>query len=165
VTALSLPFVQRFAPVAPVVLRVVVGAVMAAHGWQKLTDMGPAMFGETMVADLGIPAPVAVGWLVTLVELIGGGLLVLGLFTRLSALATALLLAGTTILVKTDFGLIAPMGAMLPGAELDLALIGGALGVLLLGPGRPSLDHLIGIENAVPDNRHADLRAPQSASV
>jgi putative oxidoreductase len=59
---LSIPFVQRLAPAAPVLLRVVVGTVMAAHGWQKLTEMGPAMFGQSMVADLGIPAPVLVGW-------------------------------------------------------------------------------------------------------
>lgn len=50
------PVVQRFAPAAPVVLRLIVGIVMAGHGWQKLTQVGPAMFGESMVAGLGLPA-------------------------------------------------------------------------------------------------------------
>lgn len=79
--------------------------------------MGPATFGQSMVADLGLPAPVAIGWAVTLIELVG---------------------------------------AMLPGAELDLALIAGALGVIVLGPGRPSLDHGIGIEREVPVLAPAD---------
>lgn len=148
--ALSIPFAHRLAPAAPVLLRVVVGGLMALHGWQKLTEMGPATFGQGMVADLGLPAPVAIGWTVTLVELVGGTLLVLGLLTRLSAVLITLVLAGATILVKTDLGVIAPMGSMLPGAELDLALIAGALGVIILGPGRPSLDHAIGIERQVP---------------
>lgn len=147
---LSLPPVRRLAPAAPVVLRVVVGVVMAVHGWQKLTQMTPAGFGGGMVADLGVPAPVLVGWAVTLVELVGGIALVAGLLTRVSAVLIALLLAGATLLVKVDLGLIAPMGAPLPGAELDLALIAGAVGVLLLGPGRPSLDHMLGIEGDVP---------------
>lgn len=153
---LSIPFVHRFAPAVPVILRVVVGTVMGVHGWQKLTEMGPAAFGSGMVADLGVPAPVLVGWLITLVELIGGALLVLGLLTRISAAAVTVVLVGATILVKPDLGLIAPMGAMLPGAELDLALIAGAIGVLLLGPGKPSVDHAIGIETTLPDVRHAD---------
>lgn len=40
------------------------------------------------------------------------------------------------------------MGAMLPGAELDLALMAGAVGTLLLGPGavvgpRPADQHIV----------------------
>jgi putative oxidoreductase len=133
-----------------VVLRVAVGGIMALHGWQKLVDMGPAMFGQSMIADLGLPAPELLGWIVTLTELIGGVLLVLGLLTRISAAVLTVVLLGATILVKPDLGVIAPLGSMLPGAELDLALIAGALGVVLLGPGRPSIDHLVGIEQAVP---------------
>jgi putative oxidoreductase len=157
---LSIPATRRLAPVVPVVLRLAVGSVMAVHGWQKLTEMGPAMFGETMVADLGLPAPVALGWAVTLIELVGGVLLVAGLLTRVSGLLLALVLAGTTILVKVDLGLIAPMGSMLPGAELDLALLAGALAVLVLGPGRPSLDHLVGIEGEIPVMASATDHAP-----
>lgn len=160
---LSIPFAQRLAPAAPVVLRLVVGTVMAVHGWQKLTEMGPATFGAGMVAELGIPAPVLVGWLITLVELIGGSLLVIGLLTRISAAAVTVVLVGAAILVKPDLGLIAPMGSMLPGAELDLALIAGAVGVLLLGPGKPSVDHAVGIESTVPELRHADAPAGRDA--
>lgn len=148
--ALSIPPLHRLAPLAPVVLRILVGGIMALHGWQKLVEMGPAMFGQTMIADLGLPAPELLGWAVTIIELVAGILLILGLLTRLSASALIVVLLGATILVKPDLGIIAPMGSMLPGAELDLALIAGALGVVLLGPGKPSIDHLLGIERAVP---------------
>jgi putative oxidoreductase len=147
---LSIPAVHRLAPAAPVVLRVVVGALMTLHGWQKLTEMGPATFGGGMLTDLGVPAGVAMGWIVTSIELVGGLLLVLGLLSRLTSIVVGLVLAGAIVLVKTDLGIIAPMGAMLPGAELDLALLAGLVGVFLLGPGRPSLDHALGIEAAVP---------------
>lgn len=69
--ALSLPGLHRFTPLAPLVLRLIVGVVMAAHGVQKLSG-GPAAFGEGAIAPLGLPAPALLGWLVTLVELGGG---------------------------------------------------------------------------------------------
>lgn len=62
----------------------------------------------------------------------------------------AVILVLAIFLVKLDLGLIAPMGAPLPGAELDLALIAGFIVVALLGPGWPSLDHLFGIEKSIP---------------
>ena len=165
VSTLSLPFLRPLAPYAPVVLRVIVGAVMAAHGWQKLTAMGPATFGENMLAGLGVPAPVLTGWLVTLVELVGGVALVVGAFTRVAAILLASVLAGAVALVKLDLGLIAEMGSPMPGAELDLALIAGAIGVALLGPGTPSVDHATGIEGTVPVPAEADERQPSTASV
>ena len=57
-----------------------------------------------------------------------------------------MVLAVATVLVKVDLGLLSMAGADLPGAELDLALIALAVGVVLLGPGRWSLDHVLGLE-------------------
>lgn len=148
---LALPALHRLAPAAPVVLRATVGLVMAAHGWSKLTQMTPSGFADMMLEPLGVPLPGLAAVVVTLVELVGGLLLVAGLLTRLAAAANALVLAGATLLVKVDVGLIADMGSPLPGAELDLALLAGLVGVLLLGPGTPSLDHLVGIEGTQPE--------------
>jgi putative oxidoreductase len=151
VNPLSLPALHRLAPLTPVVLRVGVGVVMAAHGWSKLTEMTPAGFGSGMLDGLGVPAPVLFGWIVTLVELVGGAALVLGALTRIAAAANALVLAGAVLLVKTDIGLIADMGAPLPGAELDIAMIVGLVGILLLGPGTQSVDHAVGVEARRPE--------------
>lgn len=156
--ALSLSFLSRFRDAAPVVLRVVIGVIMATHGWQKLTAMGPANFGGGMLDPLGVPAPLAVAWLVTFIELAGGILLIVGLFTRLSGVLLAAVLVGATLLVKVDIGLIAPMGADLPGAELDLALLAGLVGILVLGSGKPSVDHMLGIEEDVHVDDHRSAR-------
>jgi putative oxidoreductase len=123
---------------------------MAVHGWQKLTMMGPANFGNDMLAGLGIPAPVLFGYVVTFTELIGGLLLIVGLLTRVVTIPLMIILGVATLAVKTDIGLIAGTGAPLPGAELDLALIAGLLTLLLLGPGPLSLDRALGIEDTVP---------------
>jgi putative oxidoreductase len=85
------------------------------------------------------------GYVVTLVELVGGILLIIGLFSRLAALLLTIDLVVAILLVKINVGLIAPpqQGA---GAELDLALIAGFLVILFAGPGSVSLDRALGIE-------------------
>jgi putative oxidoreductase len=147
---------RRAAPYAPLLLRVVVGVVMAAHGYDKLTgEGGPAGFGEGLLAGLGLPAPVLLGWVVTLIELVGGVALVLGVATRLAAVLNVAVLVGAIAFVKLDAGLIAAEGV---GYELDLVLIAGLLAVAMLGPSRPSVDHALGVERAEPDAVATDRR-------
>ncbi|MGH8895590.1 MAG: DoxX family protein [Egibacteraceae bacterium] len=141
---LALAPLGRFAGAAPVVVRVIVGVIMLAHGWGKLTGSGgPAGVGGFLGADLGVPAPVFFGYVLTFLEGVGGLALIVGLLTRLAAVLLTVNLVLAILLVKIHVGLIAPQG---PGAELDLALIAGFVAVALLGPGRPSLDHALGLE-------------------
>src|SRR3954466_2704813 len=141
---LSLAPMDRFAGFAPLVVRVIVGIIMAMHGWQKLTQMGPANFGEQMLGGLGVPLPVFMGYVVTFVELFGGILLILGLLSRLAALLLTIDLVVAILLVKVNIGLLS--GSNGTGAELELALIAGFLVVLLAGPGKLSVDHSLGYE-------------------
>lgn len=134
--------------VAPLLVRVITGIIMAVHGWQKLTQIGPANFGQQALASLGVPLPVFMGYVVTLTEFFGGILLIIGLLSRLAALALTVEMVFTILLVKTHVGFIAPQGGG-AGAELDLALMAGFLALLLMGPGRLSLDHVLGFEGAV----------------
>ncbi len=53
---------------------------------------------------------------------------------------------GAVATLKIDFGLIAGPEAPLPGAELELAIAVGLAGLLLAGPGRIALDHVLGVE-------------------
>jgi putative oxidoreductase len=135
---------NRFAGAAPVVVRLIVGTIMTYHGWMKLTGPGPAGVGE-FLAGLGLPIPAVFGYLLTFGELLGGLALILGLFTRVAALALTAILVCAVLLVKLEVGLVAETGV---GAELDLALIAGFITLALLGPGRPSLDHSLGFERA-----------------
>lgn len=144
---LSLPFIHRLSDLAPLALRLGVGLVFAFHGWQKLTN-GPAGFAG-MLTGLGVGAPEVFAWLVTIAELAGGVLLLVGLLTRLATLPLIATMIGAIVLVKADLGIIAGEGAPSPGAELDIALLAGLVALLLLGPGRISADHALGIEDGV----------------
>jgi putative oxidoreductase len=139
----------RLAGLAPVVVRVIVGFMMFAHGVDKLSGgaAGIVGFGE-FLSSAGLPAGLLLAWFVTLLELVGGAMLILGLLSRVIAgLMTVELLVAIALVTGAN-GLIS--GEQGIGYERDLAYIAGFLVVLLLGPGRPSLDHLVGFEEARP---------------
>jgi putative oxidoreductase len=119
---------------APLVVRVLVGLIMFAHGLQKLQG-GPANFGQGL-AQLGVPLPELMGYVVTFVELIGGILLIVGLFSRVAALLLTINLVVAILLVKVNIGLLSPPDGSGVGAEV----------VLLAGPGRLSVDQALGYE-------------------
>ena len=139
----------RLAGLVPVIIRVIVGFLMLAHGVDKLSGgvAGIAGFGE-FLSSAGLPAGLLLAWFVTLLELLGGVMLILGLLSRVIAgLMTVELLVAIALVTGAN-GLIS--GDQGVGYERDLAYIAGFLVVLLLGPGRPSLDHLLGFEEARP---------------
>jgi putative oxidoreductase len=78
-------------------------------------------------------------------EGIGGLLLIVGLFTRYVTFPLIAIMIGAILMVKVDVGFIVQGAA---GAELDVALLAGLLGLLFIGPGRLSLDHLLGLETS-----------------
>ena len=125
-------------------VRVLAGIIMFAHGLQKLQG-GPSGFGQGL-AQLGVPLPELMAYVVTFVELIGGILLIVGLFSRVAALLLTIDLVVAILLVKVNIGLLSPPDGSGVGAELDLALIAGFLVVLLAGPGRLSVDQVLGYE-------------------
>lgn len=139
--ALSLPFLHHWPDAGRFLLRLIAGLVISAHGMQKIQG-GVENFAG-FVGSLGLPLPTATAYLVTGLELVGGILLIVGLLSRLGGLLLALEMIGTTLLVKVDLGLIPAEGV---GAELDLVLLAAFAGVVLLGPGRASLDAVLGIE-------------------
>lgn len=141
---LSLSPLSRLATLAPLAVRVIAGIIMFAHGLQKLIQVGPGNFGGQVLAGLGVPLPVFMGYVVTLVELVGGLLLIVGLFSRLAALLLTIDLVVAILLVKVNVGFLS--GSSGTGAELDLALIAGFLVILFAGPGRLSVDHALGLE-------------------
>jgi putative oxidoreductase len=129
---------------AALVLRVTVGIVLMAHGLAKLED-GVENFAGS-VGSMGIPFPMATAYATVAIEVLGGAMLVLGLGTRVWAVLASLLMVGTTLIVKWDVGLLGPSGRT--GMELDLLVLAGALAIALLGPGRVSLDHALGLDGA-----------------
>lgn len=150
--AMSLPFLHPLSDLGPLALRLGLGIVFGLHGWQKLTE-GPAAGFGGMLTGLGVVAPEGTAWLVTFAELGGAVLLLAGLFTRLATLPLIATMIGAIILVKADLGIIAGPDAPMPGAELDIALLAGLVALLLVGPGRFSADHAMGVEPATAHRR------------
>jgi len=128
---------SRYSGYAALFLRLAIGIIFIAHGWQKFSVGIPAIAG--FFESIGIPGFMA--GLVAAVELVGGLLLVLGLFTRYAALLLSAVMVVAIVKVKLAVGLIAPQTAGMPGMELDLALLGGTLALLLLGAQKLSVDN------------------------
>ncbi len=125
------------ADVAVAVLRAVVGVVLMAHGYLKLTDIGEF---ERSLASLGVPLPAISSWLAALAEFLGGMGLFFGFFTRLTALAPAIVMLTAILTVHAGNGLIAQKG----GFELPLVLLTVLLFFVVAGPGPLSMDAALG---------------------
>jgi putative oxidoreductase len=129
------------------ILRIATGAIFLPHGYSKCFGSGgPSAFA----ADLpGYHIPAFLGYLAAYAEFFGAILLIAGLLTRLDAL----LLAGTmfvaVFVVQLPDALRDPdaaghrFAAVMRAVELPLALLAAAVALLLLGPGRWSLDALL----------------------
>lgn len=117
-------------------LRVVVGIVFAAHGWQKLSMMGfdgvAGFFGS-----LGVPLPMLAAVVVTLLELVGGIALILGIGTRVVAALLAVDMLAALLLVHLPNGIFVSNN----GYELVLLLLAAGVYFALVGPGPLSLDN------------------------
>jgi len=78
-----LKFLDRLHPLALLVLRLGLGIIMTAHGWQKLSGGLGKFMG--FLSNIGVPGWMA--YLVVAAEFGGGILLIAGLLTRLAALS------------------------------------------------------------------------------
>ena len=76
-------FLDRLQPLGLLVLRLALGAIMIAHGYQKV--FGGMHSSWQMLSHMGIPAWMA--YLTAAAEFGGGILLVVGFLTRFAALA------------------------------------------------------------------------------
>ena len=111
------------------ILRVFVGVVFAVYGWLKLADLqGFAGF----LGQVGVPFPGVMAPAVAAVELLGGLALILGTSTRFAAL----LLTGVMVVAMVTVTLGKGFAG---GYDLNLALLGGLLALLLAGPGKPAV--------------------------
>jgi putative oxidoreductase len=128
---------------AVVLLRVLVGLTLAAHGSQKLFGFfggsGPAGT-RRFFAGLGFRTPLAMAVVAGLSELGGGLLFAFGLVTPLAALALTVVMLNAIGTVHWKKGFFNSRG----GYEYNLLIIATAIAVTAAGPGRLSLDHAFG---------------------
>ncbi len=129
------------APVQDVALllaRLLVGAVLVAHGWDKLAGQGVAATAG-FLGSLGVPAPEVAAVAVGVLELVGGLLLVLGAATAVVGLLVVVDMALAAWLVHLGNGVFVTDG----GWELVGVIAAVSLALAAAGPGRASVDHAL----------------------
>ena len=136
---------------AALLLRVAAGMIFLPHGWSKIAgEGGSAAFAADVAANYGIPA--LLGHLAAYSELVCGSLLIVGLLTRIDAFLLAATMFVAAFVVQLPDALFeVPPNAIrffvaIRGIEMPLALFAISTALLLAGPGRVSLDHLLGID-------------------
>jgi putative oxidoreductase len=132
------------------------GLYMAiAHGWGKVAGMatGGAEGFVAGVAALGFPLPTLFAWAAALAEFAGGLMVAVGLLARVgAAFAAFTMFVAAFGAHKAHLHALVLVGFISPSAEtverwgspeMALVYLCAFVGVLVLGPGRLSLDHLI----------------------
>ncbi len=112
-------------------LRSVIGVIFIVHGTLKFNP-GFVDF----LSNIGIPPEMQIP--IALAELVPGILTTIGVFSRLSASLLCVVMLGAIFHVKGVQSLTGEMGV-----ELDLILLASSIVIMIAGPGRISLAHII----------------------
>ncbi|HET9598105.1 MAG TPA: DoxX family protein [Anaeromyxobacteraceae bacterium] len=127
---------RLLAGLGPLVARVLLAAIFAWSGWQKLTVTGRA---AAAITGRGLPYATALAYAACALELVGALMLVLGIRAR----AVALALAAYVVVASWLFHLHPALrGDAAQTVQLlkNAGLIGGLVLLSLHGPGTASVD-------------------------
>ncbi|CAO5156520.1 putative oxidoreductase [Frankia sp. AiPs1] len=129
---------------AALVLRIIVGVTLILHGYNHVFGPGGIQGTAGWFQSMGLRPGIVHAWMSGLVELAAGAGLIVGFLTPFAAGAIigTMVVAGITAHRTNGFFIFRPG----QGYEyvLFIAVVCAAIGIL--GPGKGSLDHAIGIE-------------------
>jgi putative oxidoreductase len=128
-----LRYLDRLQPLALLVMRLALGAIMVGHGYHKV--FGGLHHHVQLVTSVGLPAWLA--YVSAFTEFLGGLLVLIGLFTRCAAFAICIDLSVAIAKVHIHNGLMGDKGY-----EFPLALAALAFGLIFLGGGAIAFDHI-----------------------
>ncbi len=119
--------------IATLLLRLVFGGMMLKHGYQKLTHFNATAAHMPNLFGIGQTATTA---LVVFAEFFCALFIMLGLFTRLALIP---------LIFCMCYALFIAHGKdMLGDGEIAILYLGAYLSLLLLGPGKASVDGMVG---------------------
>ena len=113
-------------------MRSAIGVIFILHGSGKF---GPGFVGF-LTGPLGLPAEMQIP--IALAETVPGILLILGVLTRISASLLSVVMLGAIFYVKGASSITGD-----GGVELDLILLASSLVIIVAGPGRVSIAHIV----------------------
>ncbi|MBJ3815844.1 DoxX family protein [Shimwellia pseudoproteus] len=121
---------------ARLLLRLTLGGLMLFHGIHKATHEDSMIFVQNKLLNAGLPG--FISWGVLVGELLCPILLILGIFTRWSALVVSFTMVMAVYLVYSDrLFTLAPTGAWIIESAALYFLMG--IVIFLQGPGRYSI--------------------------
>ena len=126
------------APGEVILVRLVVGCVFLSEGIQKF--LYPDALGVGRFAKIGIPAPQVLAPFVGVVEIVCGGLVLIGLLTRLAAVPLIIDMLVAIATTKVPMLMKSGFWAMAHEARVDFSMLLGAVFLLIAGAGAVSLD-------------------------
>jgi putative oxidoreductase len=129
-----LRILDRLQPLALLLMRLTLGAIMVVHGYHKV--FGGLHNHAQFVASLGFPA--WMGYLSAFTEFFGGLLVLAGLFTRAAAFALCINLGVAIWKVHLHNGLTGNGGFEFPLAAGTLAFA-----LIFFGGGPIAIDHVL----------------------
>jgi putative oxidoreductase len=127
--------------VALLLVRVVIGVVMIAHGRNHWLGGGKIAGTARWFTGLGLRNGTLQAWLSVITEIGAGALLILGLLTPLACAATISIMLVAGLLAHRPNGFF----VFRDGYEYVLTLAVVSLALAMLGPGRFSVDSAAGI--------------------
>ena len=131
--------------VALLLARLLLGTIMFAHGYQKLMVDG---LGRTTQGFESMSIPVAIfsAAFVTVVEVVGGVLVVLGALIPVVAACYLVVMVGAAVFVHIPNGIFVASG----GWELVGVIAAVLLALAAAGSGRYGVDHVVHVPAAAP---------------
>ncbi|MEJ4112651.1 DoxX family protein [Corynebacterium kroppenstedtii] len=121
---------------ALLLLRIVVGLIFIAHGWDKAILTGLSTTGGQF-DQLGIPQPELLAALVSFVEMISGAMIVIGILAPAAAAVLIIDMMTAMWLVHLHHGFFVANG----GVEFAALLVVTLIAIAIFGAGRASLDY------------------------
>lgn len=126
-------FLDLFRPVGLLVLRMALGIIFIAHGYPKLAHLRGGTQMQSFFVEHGLPGYFV--YVAGVIETFGGGLLLLGLFTRAAALLLAMEMCVAIWKVHSGHGYLA-----VHDYEFPLTLATACFALATVGAGAISLD-------------------------
>ena len=117
------------------------GIAFLVHGWSKLSN-GPGNFAGFIGGQLGVPLPGLMAWVVTIVELVGGNLLIVGALTRIAGILLVLNMLGGILFAFLLCGPPFIENGQISW-EKEAVFAAAALCLVLAGPGAWAVDDVM----------------------
>jgi len=114
-------------------IRASIGAIFIVHSLKKFDPS----WQDWLVNSAGLPPEMQIP--IALAELIGGICLVAGVLTRISGAVFSIILLGAIFHIRWENGFFVSQG----GWEWDLVMLAAVLSIIVAGPGRVSISHLV----------------------